>query len=78
MFFPEDYGPFARVNESKHSVHSQPALAFRRETVEQEDDAWNAYQYEHNVNSHSQFPFFLFVNTNPTTNVTNARIALMT
>ena len=62
----------------QHPVDSKPALATGGKAVEQEDDARNANHYEHDVNSHSQFPFFLFVNTNPTINVTNARIALKT
>lgn len=56
----------AALHHSEHSVHSEPLLALRRQAVEQEQDARDADYYESNVNSHNQFPFFLFVNTNPT------------
>ena len=75
-YFLWGFRAVARVYESEHSIHSKPVFTLRGEAVEEEDNARYANKWQHNVSSHSQFTFFLFVNTNPTINAIIATMAL--
>ena len=55
----------ARKVSSEQTVHSQPMLPSWSEAKEQEENTRHSYYKESNVNTHSQFPFLLFVNINP-------------